>query len=144
MKWIFAPAGVLLLGLAACNSDKTANPNPQANSTQLIVAAADPNLSLSAAPAASTLTSPGAGTSASDIPALTPLDYLTLEQPIDGDHALRVVSPNVLELTRLSTKRPDPAPMDVWNFGDANGNVSLPGAGQFAVVVNGQAAVVQA
>jgi len=45
------------------------------------------------------------------------------KEPIDGDHALRVVSANVLELTRLSIKRPDPAPMDVWNFVDGNGKV---------------------
>ncbi len=73
-----------------------------------------------------------------------PLDYLALEQPIAGDHELRIISPMVLELTRLSTKQPDPAKMDVWNFADANGNASLPDAARFAVTVNGQAAAVQA
>lgn len=89
-------------------------------------------------------TSPGSGTAASDIPGVTPMDYLTLEQPIDGDHALRVVSPNVLELSRLSIKRPDPATMDVWNFVDGAGNASLPAASSFSVTVNGQPATVTA
>jgi hypothetical protein len=89
-------------------------------------------------------TSPGNGTSASDIPGLTRLDYLTLDQPIDGDNALRIVAPNVLELTRLSVKRPDPAQMDVWNFVDSAGHASLPAASAFSVTVNGQPATVQA
>jgi hypothetical protein len=89
-------------------------------------------------------TSPGSGASASDIPGVTALDYLTLDQPIDGDHALRIVSPNVLELTRLSIKRPDPAQMDVWNFVDSSGNASLPAANSFNVTINGQPATVTA
>ncbi len=89
-------------------------------------------------------TSPGAGATSSDIPGVTPLDYLTLDQPIDGDNALRVVSPTVLELTRLSVKRPDPARMDVWNFVDGSGNASLPAASAFSVTVNGQPVTVQA
>ncbi len=73
-----------------------------------------------------------------------PLDYLSLEQPIESDHGLRIISPTVLELTRLSVKRPDPATMDVWNFVDAAGNAALPEAKRFAVTVNGQPAAVQA
>ena len=84
------------------------------------------------------------GVTAADIPGVTPLDYLTLDQPIDGDHALRLVAPDVLELTRLSVKRPAPAAMDVWNFVDGSGNAALPAAGEFVVTVNGRAAAVQA
>jgi hypothetical protein len=88
--------------------------------------------------------SPGPGTGATDIPGLTPLDHLSLEQPIEGDHELRIITPTVLELTRLSIKRPEPAPMDVWNFVEAGGNAVLPESNRFAVTVNGQPAAVLA
>ncbi len=144
MKWITAPACALLLCLSACNSDKSkpaqTQPPPQPVPSQPGVT----NPPVTPPPTTPVPVSPGAGTTASDIPGLTPLDYLSLEQPIDGDHALRIISPTVIELTRLSIKRPDPAGMDVWNFVDGNGNASLPAAGKFSVTVNGQPASVQA
>ena len=79
---------------------------------------------------------------ASDIPGLTALDYLTLNLPADGDNALRIVAPTVLELTRLNVKQPNTA-MPAWNFVNG-GSASLPGAGEFAVTVNGQSVAVTA
>ncbi|HWA26510.1 MAG TPA: glycoside hydrolase family 9 protein [Lacunisphaera sp.] len=142
MKRIAAPAFVLLLGLAACNSD-TASNSPTGSTSSGTPPASTPTTPTTPAPAAPG-TSPGAGVSASDIPGVAALDYLALEQPIEGDNALRIVTPTVLELTRLSTKRPDPATMEVWNFVDANGNAALPAAGKFTVTVNGQPASVMA
>src|SRR5262245_60204532 len=116
MKRIIAPACALLLVLAGCKSDKSATPAAPSQANPSPSTPSSPGTP--STPPPSTPTSPGTGTSATDIPGLTPLDYLALEQPIAGDHALRIVSPTVLELTRLSTKQPDPAKMDVWNFVD--------------------------
>jgi len=135
MKWFVALACALLLVLSACKSEKS--PAPQAPAQPAQSAPPPPPDSGTSTP---TTPSPGAGVSATDIPGVAALDYLTLEQPLDGDHELCVISPTVLELTRLSRKRPDPALMDVWNFADA----ALPDAGRFAVTVNGQPASVTA
>jgi hypothetical protein len=143
MKWIIAPLCAALLWLSGCKSDKSS----PAQSTPTQPVTAPPVTPTPPAPVTDptvTTQSIGPGTSASDIPGLTALDYLTLDEPIDGDHALRIVGPNVLELTRLSLKRADPATMDVWNFVDGSGNASLPGTGQFSVTVNGSAVAVQA
>ncbi|MDB6115761.1 MAG: hypothetical protein JWQ62_2706, partial [Lacunisphaera sp.] len=80
---------------------------------------------------------------ASDIPGVTALDYLTLNQPVDGDNALRIVAPTVLELTRLNVKSPNSASMPAWNFVNAT-STALPGTGEFAVTVNGQPVTVTA
>ncbi len=135
-----AACASLLLFLTACESDSPGSPS---TSTPITASPSAPAPTTPTTPSTNPGTSPGSGASASDIPGLTSLDYLTLEQPIDGDHALRVVSPTVLELTRLSIKRPDPATMDVWNFVDGSGNASLPAASSFTVTVNGQPATVQ-
>src|SRR5690606_38570348 len=36
--------------------------------------------------------------------------------PEVGDHQLRVLSPTILELNRITTKQPDPAQPTDWNF----------------------------
>ena len=150
MKWIFAPACVVALLLAACNSDSSSAPVQSGNSagtapTPAPITPAPVTPTPTPAPTTPAPTpAPKPGPVADDIPGLTPLDYLTLDQPIDGDNALRVVAPTVLELTRLSVKQPNPAAMSVWNFVDGSGNAALPAASEFNVTVNGQPAVVQA
>lgn len=143
MKRIFAPACAALLFLAGCKSDKS-SPAPTAPAQAVTAPVTPATPAAPTAPILSTPPAPGYGVTDSDVPGLASLDYLALEQPIDGDHALRIVAPNVLELTRLSLKRPAPATMDVWNFVDASGNAALPGPSQFTVTVNGQPATVQA
>lgn len=69
-------------------------------------------------------------------------DANTLLMPRPGDHQLRVVSPNTLELFLVTAKEPDPAPLTSWNFLDASGNGSLPAASSFNVSANGQAIAV--
>lgn len=86
-------------------------------------------------------TQPGEYVPPSPISGTASLDYLNLEQPADGAHALRIISPTVLELSRINVKQPN-AGMPAWNFADGN-SVSLPSSGSFTVTINGQSVSVQ-
>jgi hypothetical protein len=63
-------------------------------------------------------------------------DGLDLQLPRPGQIALRVLSPSLLEITRINTKEPDPARVDSWDFVDAAGVLHLPDPGQVLVTVN--------
>lgn len=65
-----------------------------------------------------------------------------MKMPAVGSYGLRVLSPNLLELTLITTKQPDPAGVTEWNF-VSNGNLNAPSTSQFAVTVNGQSIGVQ-
>src|SRR4051812_36854461 len=118
MKWLSVPASIGLLFVAACNSDTTPASNPaQSSAVTTPPTPTTPATPTIPSPPTPPPTSAGTGSSASDIPGVTPLDYLALEQPVAGDHALRVISPTVIEVARLSIKQPSAA-MDVWNFID--------------------------
>jgi hypothetical protein len=67
-----------------------------------------------------------------------------LAMPPVGAHQLRILSPTLLELTLVTTKKPDPATVSEWNFVGANGDTKLPDAKEFSVQVNGQADIVKA
>lgn len=54
-----------------------------------------------------------------------------------GSFQLRVLSPSLLELTFVTTKPPDPAPVAQWSFVDASGQARLPAAGEFSVSADG-------
>jgi len=58
-------------------------------------------------------------------------DSLTLAQP--GFSQLTVLSPSVLELMLVTTKRPYPARIGQWNFVDDKGEVHVPDVSEFAV-----------
>jgi hypothetical protein len=58
---------------------------------------------------------------------------LTLPPP--GSSQLTILSPNVLELSLVTTKRPHPAPIEQWNFVDDKGAVHLPSVSEFTVKV---------
>jgi len=57
----------------------------------------------------------------------------SLQLPRPGFSRLTVLSPTVLELTLVSTKRPYPAPVEQWNFVDDKGDARLPAAADFVV-----------
>ncbi|HEV8543027.1 MAG TPA: glycoside hydrolase family 9 protein, partial [Verrucomicrobiae bacterium] len=65
-------------------------------------------------------------------------DVNPLALPEIGSYGLRVLSPNVLELTLITTKQPDPARVSAWDFVDGNFNATLPPVSEFAVTVNNQ------
>ncbi len=56
---------------------------------------------------------------------------------VDENH-LRVISPTILELQRITTKDADPTPVTAWNFVDSSGNFTAPATTEFAVTVAGQ------
>jgi uncharacterized protein (TIGR02597 family) len=70
------------------------------------------------------------------------LDGTAIQMPVPGAFELRILSPTLLELSLVTTKEPDPAPVSEWNFVGANFVPSLPGASQFQVTVENQAVAV--
>ena len=72
------------------------------------------------------------------------IDYLNLKLPAVGDHTLHVLTPTLLELKRLNSKPAIAAPVDSWNFVDANGVFQAPALSEFAVTVDGAPASVTA
>lgn len=61
-----------------------------------------------------------------------------LRLPVVGDHRLQILSPDTLELTLVTTKEPDPAPVTVWDFAG-----KLPKPAEFQVRVDGKAVEVK-
>src|SRR5688572_179437 len=53
--------------------------------------------------------------------------------PTVGSHEFRILSPTVLELTLVTTKDPDPAPVTTWNFVGPNFTPNLPATTEFQV-----------
>ena len=58
-------------------------------------------------------------------------DDQPLRMPPVGSYQLRVLSPTMLELTLITTKPPDPAPVAQWNF--VEGGASVPDPGDFTI-----------
>ena len=71
-------------------------------------------------------------------------DENPLYLPAIGDHQLRILSTNILELTLITTKAPDPAPVADWNFVTKDGSLTLPDKQEFTVLINNQQVSVQA
>src|SRR5215467_13347518 len=61
-----------------------------------------------------------------------------VQTPQVGDHALRILSPNLLELFLVNTKQPDPARVNLWNWVDNQQNFASPDASSIRVIINGQ------
>jgi hypothetical protein len=74
-------------------------------------------------------------------------DGLTNENPLalpaPGSHHLRVLSPDMLELTLITSKAPDPAKVGQWDFVGEGGQLRLPGASGFMVRAGGATIPVQ-
>ena len=66
-----------------------------------------------------------------------------LALPAPGEHQLRILSSNLLELTRITTKAPLPAKPSDWDFVDAEGRAHLPRASEFIVLSGGTTVAVQ-
>jgi hypothetical protein len=62
-----------------------------------------------------------------------------LQLPQPGFHELHVLSPTVLELTLITTKASESAPVGEWNFVAEEGKANLPAPAQFAVAADGKA-----
>jgi len=77
-------------------------------------------------------------------PAESEMDDTNLIVPLVGDHALRVLTPTLLELRQITTKAADPAQVSSWNFVGANGVSTAPLPAQFTVTISGQPVTVSA
>jgi len=69
-------------------------------------------------------------------------DSNPLRMPAVGDHQLRLISSNVLELMLVTTNSGG-ASSGPWNFVATSGNLTLPPVLQFSVTANGQSRTVQ-
>jgi len=65
------------------------------------------------------------------------LNNYSLAIPAVGDYELKVVSSNVLELFRVTSKPPYPSAYTQWSFIDTNGSGSIPSSSDFVVKTNG-------
>jgi hypothetical protein len=74
-------------------------------------------------------------------PAAPESDLMRL--PEVGSSELRIIAPTVLELTLVTTKKPDPARVEQWDFVDGSGKPRLPESSGFKVMVNGKPAAVK-
>ncbi len=85
-----------------------------------------------------------AGTVASYGPMGLPSGYPNLDLPPIGTAALRIVTPTLLEISLVTTKAADPAPLTQWTFVGSNGQPStLPPASDFVVQAGGVTIPVQ-
>jgi hypothetical protein len=66
-----------------------------------------------------------------------------LRLPEVGSSELRVIAPTVLELTLVTTKKPDPAKVEQWDFVDGSGKPRLPEPSEFKIMVNGKGKLVK-
>src|SRR5437762_9667975 len=60
-----------------------------------------------------------------------------------GDHSLRIISPNILELISVNTKDPDPARVQSWDLVNTSYLFQAPAASDFLVTINGASVGVQ-
>jgi hypothetical protein len=70
-------------------------------------------------------------------------DENPLRMPAPGSYNLRILSPTILELTLITTKLADPAPVATWSF-VTNGVFVAPNISQLKVTVDAQPATIQA
>jgi hypothetical protein len=61
-----------------------------------------------------------------------------IQTPAVGDHALRILSPNLLELFLVNTKQPDPGSVNMWDWVDAEQSFIQPNTSSVKVIINGQ------
>src|ERR1700747_199488 len=55
-----------------------------------------------------------------------------------GFSELRAISPDILELMLVTTKKPEPARVEQWDFVDERGEAHLPSNQQFTVIADGK------
>src|SRR5689334_8705602 len=67
-----------------------------------------------------------------------------LRLPKPGDYELKILAPDILELTLITTKDPDPARPSWFDFANDKGKAHLPGAREFIVSAGARTVAVKA
>jgi hypothetical protein len=62
----------------------------------------------------------------------------SLALPQVGEHTLRILSPTVLELTLINTKKSESSPVSTWDFVGPNFAPKIPDRSEFRVLVEGK------
>jgi hypothetical protein len=70
-------------------------------------------------------------------------DENPLRMPEGGSYGLKILSPTLLELTVVSQKQPDPAPLPEWDFVSSAFALTAPAISQFTVTAGTQTVPVQ-
>jgi len=65
-----------------------------------------------------------------------------IQTPEIGDHALHLLSPNLLELFLVNTKQPDPGGVNLWDWVNGEQNFVSPDTSSVKVIINGQTNIV--
>jgi len=66
-------------------------------------------------------------------------DEIPLNLPSQGSSSLRIITPSVLELSLITTKRSSSSPTEQWDFVNSRGEIALPEAVDFIVSAEGRA-----
>src|SRR5262245_22980300 len=66
-------------------------------------------------------------------------DEFPLNLPSQGSTRLRIITPSLLELTLVTTKRSVASPVEQWNFINSRGEAALPEPVDFSVTASGKA-----
>jgi hypothetical protein len=67
----------------------------------------------------------------------------SLSLPHPAEHELRIISPSILELTWIGTKKDENSPPHPWNFVGPNFETNVPTPQEFEVRINGEAGQIQ-
>jgi Glycosyl hydrolase family 9/Cellulase N-terminal ig-like domain len=65
-----------------------------------------------------------------------------IQTPMIGDHRLRILSPNLIELFLVNTKQPDPERVESWDWVNDTQNFASPDMANVKVLVNGQTNII--
>jgi hypothetical protein len=71
-----------------------------------------------------------------------PLDETSLNLPSQGSSRLRIITPSLLELSLVTTKRSSVSPTEQWNFVNSRGEITLPELADFVVSAGGRTVTV--
>ncbi|HWI58555.1 MAG TPA: cellulase N-terminal Ig-like domain-containing protein, partial [Bacillota bacterium] len=71
-------------------------------------------------------------------------DDQPLQLPPVGSYQLRILAPTLLELTLITTKKPDSAQLEAWDFVDAQGQCRLPESKDLVVMAGDKSVPVKA
>ena len=75
--------------------------------------------------------------------ASTPVGDNALKLPAVGDAQVLLLTPTLLEVTFITSKKPDPASVERFHFVDAKGRLRLPEPGEISVSVQAKPATIQ-